>query len=124
MMTVRRRALLAAIGCAAGVTLLLATTSATYAQEAAANGPELPDFPAALAYSLTNPDAAPAGANDWSCRPSTRHPRPVVLVHGTFENRFDNFARLSPSLKRDGYCVFALNYGADGSVASQAPAVR
>src|SRR5689334_749169 len=102
-MTVRRRVLLGALGCAAAATLTLATTPA------AAAGPELPDFPAALLYSVAQPDASPAGANDFACRPSSRHPRPVVLVHGTYENRFDNFARLSPSLKRDGYCVFALN---------------
>lgn len=56
----------------------------------------------------------PPGANPASCQPTAQHPRPVILVHGTFANRFDNWGLLSPALADDGYCVYALNYGANG----------
>ncbi|MGH3390775.1 MAG: esterase/lipase family protein [Actinomadura sp.] len=58
--------------------------------------------------------AAPGllGANDWSCRPSAAHPRPVVLVHGTFANGSVNWTAAAPALAANGYCVFALTYGA------------
>ncbi|MCL8011516.1 triacylglycerol lipase [Streptomyces sp. AS02] len=74
-------------------------------------GPPQDDFPSALAYSLAHPTAVPTGANDFTCRPGAAHPRPVVLVHGTMENRYDNWAALAPKLKEAGYCVYALNYG-------------
>lgn len=77
---------------------------------AADTGPRQSTYVAALAHSLLAPDASPPGANDWSCRPTARHPRPVVLVHGTAENRYTTWSELSPALARDGYCVFALNY--------------
>ncbi|MBT2420292.1 alpha/beta fold hydrolase [Streptomyces sp. ISL-22] len=67
--------------------------------------------PAALAGGLVHPDASPAGANDWSCRPTRKHPRPVVLLHGSAANAYNNWSMLSPWLKRQGYCVFAPNYG-------------
>ncbi|GGN11475.1 lipase [Lentzea pudingi] len=62
----------------------------------------------AVAMTVSHPGAAPPGANEWSCR-STK--RPVVLLHGTHVNMALNWNALSPLLKNNGYCVFALNYG-------------
>lgn len=51
------------------------------------------------------------GENDWTCRPSATHPRPVVLVHGTAGNAATNWATYAALLSNNGYCVFALTYG-------------
>ena len=56
-------------------------------------------------------DADPPGANNWSCKPSAAHPRPVVLVHGLVGNKATNWQTFSPLLANNGYCVFALTYG-------------
>ncbi|MDX6277234.1 MAG: triacylglycerol lipase [Nocardioidaceae bacterium] len=58
------------------------------------------------------PNANAPGTNDWSCKPGAAHPRPVVLVHGTFGNQATNWQTYGPLLKNNGYCVFALTYGA------------
>ncbi|QNG20492.1 alpha/beta fold hydrolase [Rhodococcus triatomae] len=68
-------------------------------------------FPEAFANGLLNPNAAPVGANDWGCKPSAAHPRPVVLAHGTWENAYNNWSGVAPALAAEGYCVFAINYG-------------
>ncbi|MFF7138562.1 esterase/lipase family protein [Streptomyces sp. NPDC008196] len=56
-------------------------------------------------------DAPSSGWNDYSCKPSAAHPRPVVLVHGTFANSVDNWLALAPYLENRDYCVFSFDYG-------------
>ena len=56
-------------------------------------------------------DADPPGANNWKCKPTARHPRPVVLVHGTAGNKNTNWQTYAPLLANNGYCVYALTYG-------------
>ncbi|WP_030414067.1 esterase/lipase family protein [Streptomyces sp. NRRL S-1448] len=75
----------------------------------------LPALALALGFA-TAPASADAptvrsGWNDFSCQPSTAHPRPVVLVHGTLGNSVDNWLGLAPYLVARGYCVFSLDYG-------------
>jgi triacylglycerol esterase/lipase EstA (alpha/beta hydrolase family) len=72
------------------------------------------------------PGISPPGANDWSCRPTAAHPYPVVLVHGTFGDMTVSWNLISPKLKQDGYCVFALDYGdrATGPIEQSAAELR
>ncbi|RZD92074.1 lipase [Streptomyces albidoflavus] len=67
--------------------------------------------PAAASAAPTAQATASSGWNDYSCKPSAAHPRPVVLVHGTFANSVDNWLVLAPYLVNRGYCVFSLDYG-------------
>lgn len=57
------------------------------------------------------PGANAPGTNDFTCKPSAAHPRPVVLVHGTLGNKSTNWQTYGPLLKNNGYCVFAPTYG-------------
>lgn len=70
-------------------------------------------FSANIVAAALHPGSAPPGSNNWACKPSKAHPRPVVLVHGLFANKTDNWQTMSPLLANNGYCVFALTYGND-----------
>jgi len=62
-----------------------------------------------------SPGASPPGANDFSCKPTKGHTRPIVLVHGTGGDMTVSWNLISPTLVDDGYCVFALDYGNRGT---------
>lgn len=67
--------------------------------------------PATAAHADSTATASSSGWNDYRCKPSAAHPRPVVLVHGTFGNSVDNWLGLAPYLTVRGYCVFSVDYG-------------
>jgi pimeloyl-ACP methyl ester carboxylesterase len=102
----RRASLLTAAG--------LVTAALAFAPTAAA----APNYPVrgtlaegALA-SLADPSAPPPGVN-VPCTPSSAHPRPVVLVNGTFANMTDDWSFLGPTLANAGYCVYSTPLGGD-----------
>ena len=72
---------------------------------------------AILALCAVPSSASAAGAyNDFDCKPSSKRPEPVVLVHGTFANATLNWGFVAPKLADAGYCVFALDYGVRNGV--------
>ncbi|MFT4087843.1 MAG: alpha/beta fold hydrolase [Gordonia sp. (in: high G+C Gram-positive bacteria)] len=74
------------------------------------NGPVQTGFVPSYIHSQLNPNVAPSGANDFKCKPKDGQ-RPVVLLHGTYQNAYNDWAALAPTLKKRGYCVFTPNIG-------------
>ena len=75
-------------------------------------------FAKGVATELFAPTSMPPGSNNGSCRPTSTHPNPVILVHGTVANAAFSWQALSPMLANDGYCVYAFNYGRNSSTLS------
>jgi pimeloyl-ACP methyl ester carboxylesterase len=103
--TLSRRITIALAGAA-----LLAVPVATAAPAQAAATIQ-PNIVAGIAAALPDPAAPPPGVNNYGCQLTTAHPRPVILIPGTFANMEDDYGALAPILVNDGYCVFSLNYG-------------
>ena len=97
------------------LTSLFAAIATTVAVAPASDGatdyPVSYNFLSSAVLAGADVDADPPGANDFGCRPTARHPRPVVLVHGTAGNKNTNWQTYAPLLANNGYCVFALTYG-------------
>ncbi|MGW0174681.1 lipase family alpha/beta hydrolase [Rhodococcus sp. NPDC003322] len=94
------------------IALAVSTVLGVHAGPASAESLPVPhDVTAGLRAEAANPGGTLPESNDWSCRPTAEHPRPVVLVHATFLNRQANWSTYVPLLKNEGYCVFALTYG-------------
>ena len=102
---------LAAVATAA-VALAAAPTAAATDPATRAPQPVTYTAEAGGVYQLTHPGQPWPGVDDWSCRPSPEHPRPVILLHGTGANGVNNWGTVAPALLNEGYCVFAPTYGA------------
>lgn len=65
---------------------------------------------------VNGPPGAPgppaAVETNIDCQPTPAHPRPVILVHGTFDNGPNTLPRLGEPLRRQGFCVIAPTLGA------------
>lgn len=70
-----------------------------------------PSFALGLSFGLANPGGTPPGVNRDDCKLTAAKPRPVILMHGTTENRLANWSGLGPRLANEGFCVFAPNLG-------------
>lgn len=101
------------------VACLVVVAGAVGAPAAVAEPTTLPvayNFLDGIRAELSNPGGSLPGTNDFSCVPTPKHPRPVVLLHGSGGGRQTNWATLAAVLKNDGYCVFAPTYGVLSSV--------
>lgn len=102
------------------LTILTAISAIFYINTAFADNddnsraPELNSFVEAALYGSAHPYSKPTGADDLNCKTTILHPKPVILLAGTFATSTVSWGKLSPLLKQQRYCVFAPNLGQTG----------
>ena len=100
-------------GAALGVAAITVAVLVAQPASASSSYPVTPTLGQGIFQSMPNPAASPAGVNLASCTPSAAHPRPVVLITGTFGNMIDDWSGLGPTLANAGYCVYSTPIGGD-----------
>jgi len=50
------------------------------------------------------------GYNDFTCKPTSQHPHPLILLHGMLGNSGE-WAYMGPRFALKDYCAFSLDYG-------------
>ena len=110
----RPRCVVPLLAAVAAVTVSLVAAPAASATDPATRPPQPITYTAEAGgvHQITHPGQPWPGVDDWSCRPSPEHPRPVILLHGTGANGVNNWGTFAPALLNEGYCVFAPTYGA------------
>jgi pimeloyl-ACP methyl ester carboxylesterase len=98
--------------CLAAAVVIAAAALSIAVPAQATTYPVRPTLVEGIAAALPDPSAPPPGVN-VACTPSAAHPRPVVLVNGTFANMTDDWSYLGPTLANAGYCVYSTALGAD-----------
>lgn len=86
-------------------------SAAPFTQWGFPTGPEVGqehDFYTAFAKAAVNYQGQkPAGLNDFSC---TSDKNPIVLIPATVMNVYDDYSKLVPALRAQGYCVYGFNH--------------
>ncbi|KAF9896198.1 hypothetical protein BX616_007943, partial [Lobosporangium transversale] len=60
-------------------------------------------------------ETAIRGLNDYNCKLTPAHPRPVILLHGTLDT-INIWTVFALKLIARGYCVFGITYGRFGII--------
>lgn len=90
-----RHAAAAMVAVTAVMTAMSPVAGATAGGGAVAHGPVFPEL---------------GWANDDTCTPAPEHPRPVLLVHGTW-SKAEEMEPIGRALVDQGYCVWAITHG-------------